>query len=216
MRNDGSPQLSMAAMLVVGLGAGIVLGRSPLLSPAYVVVEPPAPVESIPDNTVVDPPGDPEALDVIVVNPPKTDAGTPDVAFVELREFEHLPKTDSIKDLLPGWLPDVLREQRFTRDIPQNYWAAEASNGGHLFEVSEPHWSYIQELFRERAQDLPQGIDAETLPVGTGVLLRFTENGIGASRQAWYLRTGDYTYMECTFEGLLPEDVIRIIDNLGK
>ncbi|HWR24265.1 MAG TPA: hypothetical protein VN366_12385, partial [Feifaniaceae bacterium] len=192
-------QASMAAMLIVGLGIGAALGRSSMFWTPYVVVDPPktdvtpAPNESVPDSTVVDPPGD-TIPDNIVVDPPKTDPGTPDVAFVDMREFKHIPETDSIRDLLPGWLPDVLQDQRFTQDIPQNYWAAEASNGGHRFAVSEPDWSYIQELFRERAEGLPEGINAETLPVGTGVLLLFTEDRNGVSRQAWYLRTGDYSY----------------------
>lgn len=209
-------QASMAAMLVVGLGAGIVLGRSPLLPPTYVIVEPPAPTESIPDSTVVDPPGDAEVPDVIVVDPPKTDPGTPDEAFAEMREFKYLPKADSIKELLPGWLPDVLLDQRFVRDIPENRWVVEARDSNEFFTLGVVSQSHIQAMFNERAEILPEGVSAETLPVGTGVLLRFVEDEGPIFREMWYLRTENYSYVECIADGLLPEDVIKIIDNLGK
>lgn len=209
-------QVSMAAMLVVGMGAGIVLGRSPLLSPAYVIVEPPAPIESIPDSTVVDPPGDPEVPDVIVIDPPKTDPGTPEEVFVEMREFKHLPQTGSIKDLLPGWLPDVLHDQRFIQDVPENRWMLEGSDTDQFFTLGVVSQGHIQAMFNERENLLPEGITAETLPVGTGVLLRFAEDEGPIFREMWYLRTGDYSYAECIVDGLLPEDVLKIIDNLGK
>ena len=215
-------QASMAAMLVVSLGVGIVLGRSPMFSPAYVVVDPPktdstpAPAESIPDSTVVDPPGDTEAPDVIVVDPPKTDPGTPDVAFVEMQEFRHLPEVDSIKDLLPGWLPDVLLDQRFVQDVPGGYWSVASSDDSHFFVVNEVGWDHIRELFNERANGLPEGVSPKTVPIGTGVLLRLTEKNSSVYREMWYLRTGEYSYIECEFNGLMPEDVMKIIDNLGK
>ncbi len=218
-------QASMAAMLIVSLSVGVALGRSPMFSPAYVIVDPPktdatpAPPEETPDNTVIDPPGYTTIPDNIVVDPPKTDPGTPAEVFVSMREFKHLPKTDSIKDLLPGWLPDILLDQRFVQNIPENHWVAETSDPNQFFTLSVVEWSYIQEVLNERAEGLPEGFSAETLPVGTGVLLHFEEEEGEEGdifREMWYLRTGDYSYVECMADGLLPEDVIKIIDNLGK
>lgn len=209
-------QASMAAMLVIALGIGVLMGRSPMFAPQYVVVAPPKTDEettepvTIPDNVVVD--------------PPKTDStGDETITCVMRARFENLPVTDSVKDLLPGWLPDTLRDKLFTMDAASGYWKMQNQDDPNrwiTFELSiaagQDRADWVDAMLQQDIVGLPEGYSAKSMEIGTGFLLRYDYGSEEIpALEYWILRVAEDTYVQC-IGTVSREDCIKIIENLGK
>ncbi|HWR23573.1 MAG TPA: hypothetical protein VN366_08860, partial [Feifaniaceae bacterium] len=152
---------------------------------------------------------------------PKTDGNVEEtVTFVMQRHFDNLPVTDSVKDLLPGWLPDALRDKIFTMDASSGYWKMQNQDNpdewiGFDLYVAINGEDWVDGMLEQEIIGLPEGYSAGSMPVGSGFLLRYESASEGSEpTEYWMLRVSEDTYVQC-YGSVSREDQMKIIENLG-
>ena len=220
---------SMAAMLVMGLGLGLYAGRSPIFfGPPYVVVPPKAeaspdamltsppqtaePGNVEPDSTTVEPPQ--ASPDSAIIEPPKTNAAT----FIIKRQFDNLVNLEGVnsaRDLLPGWLPDSLAGKDLLIDDSGEYWEAvnPDDQGGPKIVLRIDSSASINQAIDEGILGLPDDLRAETLPIGSGMLIYYGSEDV--PDEIWWIRVGEDTYLQCYSINISRSEVINVIEYLG-
>lgn len=209
---------SMAAMLVIGIGLGLYAGRSPMFfSPPFVVVPPKA--EASPDAMPVSPPQTTEPGNVepdsTTVEPPKTNAAT----FIIKRQFDNLVNLEGVnsaRDLLPGWLPDSLAGKDLLIDDSGEYWEAvnPDDQGGPKIVLRIDSSASINQAINEGILGLPDDLRAETLPIGSGMLIYYGSEDV--PDEIWWIRVGEDTYLQCYGINISRSKVINVIEYLGE
>jgi|GEM_PF-6489680 len=230
---------SMAAMLVLGLGLGALAGRSPMFSGDRAALQPaqavetagPAPAQmpapeaqtaspaatvAPPDSTVVERPGG----DAFVLDPPNADGdGMGTVTFVMTRQFASLPRASSVKKLLPGWLPASLKNEAFTVDASMGYWRVQNQDDPEVLRAFDLYMETAMDADMVLTEDIigkPPDFRAQNMPIGTGFLLRYEYGGGAAPWETWQIRVNADTYVQCYGTNIAQQDVLKIIENLGK
>lgn len=188
---------SMAAALIIFLGAGVLIGRLSMGAAA--------PGETnIPEDIIEAPMTDGGAPDEIIIDPPKTDAQVSE-RYGDTITFANLPRFADAGNLLPAWLPEGLPAPEIN-EYHSGWYTEEATQSGEAVQLINAV------LFIGGDIDIHY---YEDLTVGQGVAYAAIQENGKYIEMTWYLRLTDAVYLRAYFFNITYEDALRVLESIA-